>query len=84
MMDVGTAVHSAFLLGEDIIAEFPFDSWRSDAAKARRSAALAAGKIPLLSERANTDARRGAAALPVPQKDRRVHPRQGGADGDLA
>jgi hypothetical protein len=49
MMATGSAVHAAFLLGEDLVAEFPFDSWRSDAAKARRQAALAAGKIPLLT-----------------------------------
>lgn len=53
-MDVGSAVHAAFLLGDDLIAEFPFSSWRSDAARARRAGARAAGKIPLLSEKAAT------------------------------
>lgn len=53
-MDVGSAAHAAFLLGEDLIAEFSFSSWRSDAARARRSAARLVGKIPLLSEKAAT------------------------------
>jgi hypothetical protein len=53
-MDVGSAAHAAFLLGEDLIAEFPFDSWRSDAAKARRAAARLTGRIPLLRDKAAT------------------------------
>jgi hypothetical protein len=51
-MAVGSAVHSAFLLGENLVSEFPFDSWRSDAAKARRQDALSRGLIPLLPPRA--------------------------------
>jgi PDDEXK-like uncharacterized protein DUF3799 len=53
-MDVGTAVHAVFLTGDNVIAEFPFSSWRSDAAKARRAAAIAEGKIPLLTDKALT------------------------------
>jgi hypothetical protein len=52
MMAVGSAVHSAFLLGDDLVAEFPFDSWRSDSAKARRQQSIAAGRIPLLPPKA--------------------------------
>lgn len=48
--DVGTAAHSAFLQGENVIAEFAFPSWKSDAATARRNAARLAGKVPLLSK----------------------------------
>jgi hypothetical protein len=46
-MDVGSAIHAAFLQGEDRIAHCPVDAWRSNAAKAMKADALAAGKIPL-------------------------------------
>jgi len=52
--DVGSAVHAAFLLGEDLVVEFGFSSWRSEAAKARRNATRAEGKIPLLGDKAAT------------------------------
>jgi hypothetical protein len=46
-MDTGTAIHAAFLQGEDKIAHCPVDSWRTNAAKALKADALAAGRIPL-------------------------------------
>jgi hypothetical protein len=46
-MDVGSAVHAAFLQGVDRLAHCPVDSWRSNAAKAMRDQALAELRIPL-------------------------------------
>jgi hypothetical protein len=46
-MDIGTAVHSAFLQGIDKVAHVPFDSFRTNAAKEFRDEARAEGKIPL-------------------------------------
>jgi len=47
-MDIGTAVHAAFLEGGAArIEHCPFDDWRTTAAKEMRDASLAAGRIPL-------------------------------------
>ncbi len=47
-MDVGTICH-ALMLGKPLpeIEHIPFDDYRTNAAKAQRDAAIAAGKIPL-------------------------------------
>lgn len=45
--DAGTAAHSIFLRGENIIEKVPFDTYQTKAAKEIRDAALAAGKVPL-------------------------------------
>jgi PDDEXK-like uncharacterized protein DUF3799 len=50
-MDLGSAVHAAFLQDENLIVELPFDSWRSEVAQARRNAVRASGKIPLLTSK---------------------------------
>ena len=49
-MNIGTAAHALFLRGEDIAAFIEFDDWRKNAAKEARDAALAAGKVPLLTK----------------------------------
>ena len=46
-MDIGSAVHSGFLDGEDIIVHVPFKTFQSNAAKEMRDDALQQGKIPL-------------------------------------
>src|SRR5689334_1305868 len=47
-MDVGSAVHSAFLRSdEDVIRLLPFEDLRTKAAKEARDTAIAHGKIPL-------------------------------------
>lgn len=46
-MDVGTAAHALFLEGTDKVQRIEFDSYRTNAAKEARDAAMAAGKIPL-------------------------------------
>jgi hypothetical protein len=46
--DIGTASHAMLLEGANIIEVCDFDDWRKKEAQEKRSAARAAGKIPLL------------------------------------
>src|SRR5260221_11592401 len=46
--DIGTASHAMLLEGANIIETCDFADWRTNDAKAKRDAARAAGKIPLL------------------------------------
>ena len=48
-MNVGSAAHALLLEGRDIIESLPFDNWMTKAAKESRAAAIAAGRIPLLT-----------------------------------
>ena len=48
IMDIGTAAHSVFLQGEDIVTVIDATDWRTNKAKEERDAARAAGKVPLL------------------------------------
>ena len=47
--DIGTASHSLFLQGDDIVAVIEADDWRTKAAKEQREQARKDGKIPLLA-----------------------------------
>lgn len=51
-MDIGSAAHAIILEGRDLIEELPYDDLRTNAAKAARDAARAAGKIPLITRKA--------------------------------
>lgn len=50
--DLGTAAHSAFLEGIDIVEVLDFPDWRTKAAKEAREAAREAGRIPMLVNQA--------------------------------
>lgn len=47
--DIGTAAHAMLLEGANVIEVCEFADWRTNAAKEKREAARAAGKIPLLT-----------------------------------
>jgi hypothetical protein len=47
--DIGTAAHSLFLQGEDIVRVVEADDWRTKLAKEAREAARKEGKVPLLA-----------------------------------
>jgi hypothetical protein len=50
VFDIGTAAHSMLLEGLNNIDVCEFDDWRTKEARLRRSAARAAGKVPLLTK----------------------------------
>lgn len=50
--EIGTAAHKLFLEGDDAIAVYLGDSWRTNDAKAFRDEERSRGKIPLLLEQA--------------------------------
>ncbi len=50
--EIGTAAHALFLEGEDRIAVFAGDAWRTNDAKDFRDEARATGQVPLLLEHA--------------------------------
>lgn len=61
-MLAGEAAHRWFLQGDNAVSILPFADYKTNAAKAAREAARAAGRIPLLAERAE-DVRGMVAAL---------------------
>ncbi|MFC0384371.1 PD-(D/E)XK nuclease-like domain-containing protein [Muricoccus vinaceus] len=50
--EVGTALHALIIEGRDMIDGHPFPDWRTKVAQAARDASRAAGRIPLLEEKA--------------------------------